>query len=84
MGGLNFDDLADFADWLAVWREKLETCRLNVLVQAAARSGEQGEWVQAIETAARLLNLDPLSEEALRRVMRLHYLAGDRPAALRV
>ena len=40
------------------------------------------DWDDALTHAHELLALEPTSEEAHRRVMRLHYLAGDRAAAL--
>lgn len=39
--------------------------------------------LEAIRYAKRLIDLDPVSEAAHRLLMRLHYLAGDRGAALR-
>ncbi|GBF06032.1 transcriptional regulator, AfsR/DnrI/RedD family [Deinococcus aerius] len=83
LGSLDFDDLPDLADWVAAWREELDARRRAALARAATRSEERGEWAEALRAAGRLLDLDPLSEEAWRRVMRLHYLSGDRPAALR-
>ena len=43
---------------------------------------EAGEVAAALPLAQALLGLDALSEAAHRRVMRLHYLRGDRAAAL--
>jgi DNA-binding SARP family transcriptional activator/energy-coupling factor transporter ATP-binding protein EcfA2 len=59
--------------------------------RAAARQGEEariealeaaGDVAAALPLALALLERDPLSEDAHRRVMRLHYLRGDRAAAL--
>src|SRR2546425_2145312 len=43
---------------------------------------EAGELEAAIETVNRWLVLSPLHEDAYRRLMRLHFAAGDRAAAL--
>src|SRR5260221_250865 len=43
---------------------------------------EAGELEAAIETVSRWLVLAPLQEDAYRRLMRLHFAAGDRAAAL--
>src|SRR6266568_1513836 len=43
---------------------------------------EAGELEAAIETVNRWLVLSPLQEDAYRRLMRLHFAAGDRVAAL--
>ncbi|MBB5365283.1 AAA family ATPase [Deinococcus humi] len=83
LAGMDFDDLPDFADWVAAWREDLDVRRLANLAHAAARHESLGAWAEALRVAGQIQALDPFSEEALQRVMRLHYLAGDRPAALR-
>src|SRR3989440_1168321 len=43
---------------------------------------ETGELEAAMETVSRWLVLSPLHEDAYRRLMRLHFAAGDRAAAL--
>ena len=40
------------------------------------------DWDDALDHARELLALDPLAEDAHRRLMRLHHLKGDRAAAL--
>lgn len=78
--GYDYDDCPDFAGWveierehlLGVWREALET--------EAGRLEEEGELRKALALALRLSEADPFSEEHLRRLMRLHYLRGDRGA----
>ncbi len=50
----------------------------------AARLEREGDLGAALEMAGRLLDADPVSEDAYRRMMRLQYRAGDRAAALRV
>ena len=43
---------------------------------------DSGACAAALPAAQALLRLEPLSELAHQRVMRLHYLCGDRAAAL--
>ncbi|ASN82508.1 BTAD domain-containing putative transcriptional regulator [Deinococcus ficus] len=80
--GVEFDELPDFAEWLLAWQERLEARELRALAQQAAAAEQRGDWPAALSAAALLLERDPLSEEHWRRAIRLHYLAGDRPAAL--
>lgn len=80
--GVHFDDRPDLEDWLAVWRERLAARRADRLTEAAQRHEEAGEFAQAVTLTEALLNLNPVSEDASRRLMRLHYLRGDRGSAL--
>lgn len=83
LGGAPFDDLPELSDWVLSWREELVARRIGLLGARAERAEEVGDLEAALAFASRRVDLDPLSEEAYRRVMRLHALAGDRPAALR-
>ncbi len=68
-----------FADWLLVERTRLQDLAVGVLARLlGTQSGEV-----AIETAERLLQLDPTREEAHRALMRLYAARGDRSQALR-
>lgn len=82
LGALDFDDCPDFDFWLGRAREQLEALRRRAAAAEADAREQQGDVAGAIDVAERLLALDPLSEEAYRRLMRLRYLAGDRMAAL--
>ncbi|MFC4454257.1 BTAD domain-containing putative transcriptional regulator [Deinococcus sonorensis] len=83
LGGLDFDDLPDFQDWLLAWRERLDTYRWEAFDHELTRLDEAGEYEEAAALASRWVDLDPLSEDAARRSMRHHYLAGNPEAALR-
>lgn len=52
------------------------------LVELCDMAEQANDHADALSHAGELLALEPLSEDAHRRVMRLHYLAGDRAAAL--
>ncbi|GBF06284.1 AfsR/DnrI/RedD family transcriptional regulator [Deinococcus aerius] len=83
LAGLRYDDCPDLDDWVSTERERLTEWRGLALRAEITRLEGTGEYAAALVQARALLDLDPVSEEAWRHVMRLHYLAGDRPAALR-
>jgi DNA-binding SARP family transcriptional activator len=84
LAGQAFADCPEFADWLRAQRERRQQARHMALARLAALHEAAGEWASAIEAAQQLLVLAPLSEHALRCLMRLHYLRGDRAAAIAV
>ncbi|WP_184127878.1 BTAD domain-containing putative transcriptional regulator [Deinococcus humi] len=80
---VDFDDCPDLADWLLTWRERLDHRQTVALTDRATQQEDTGNLTGALTTTLRLLDLNPVSEDAYRRLIRLHYLAGDRAAALR-
>ncbi|HEX7021640.1 MAG TPA: BTAD domain-containing putative transcriptional regulator, partial [Trueperaceae bacterium] len=78
----DYGDCLDFDDWLLSERESLGALKRSALVTQIERLSGEGRFGEALVWAEALLELDPISEEAHRDVMRLHYLAGDRAAAL--
>lgn len=72
----------ELRDWLARQRERRQHRLSQSLSELADLAEAARDLPDALSHATELLNLQPLSEEAHRRVMRLHYLAGDRPGAL--
>jgi DNA-binding SARP family transcriptional activator len=80
--GLDYDDAPDFADWLESVREEFAALRLRAAEVEADRLEAKGQLNKALELAQLAVKLEPLSEEAHRRVIRLQYLSGDRAAAL--
>lgn len=84
LGALDFDDCPEFEAWLSHAREQLEGLRRRAAIAESEACERKGDLAGAQHFAERLMALDPLSEEAYRRLMRLHYLAGDRMAALRL
>ncbi len=74
--------IGELAAWLEQQRRRRQEQVLQSL-QARCDAAEQaGRWTDALALAQELLALVPFSEAAHRSVMRLHYLAGDRAAAL--
>ncbi|MBX3634885.1 MAG: AAA family ATPase [Rubrivivax sp.] len=82
LAGMDFDAEPEFAAWLAEARRRRGQRRRDELARLAADAERQGELVRALALAARLLDDEPLSEHAHRRLMRLHYLRGDTAAAV--
>ena len=82
LGKLEFPDAPALNAWLRSQREhRVDSMRRNLERQVRALEGA-GELAAALPVAHALLRLDRLSEAAHRLVMRLHYLRGDRAAAL--
>lgn len=73
---------AGLAEWLDTQREGRRRARSTRLDAAATQAETEGDLTAALEHADALVALDPLSEHAHRRVMKLHYLRGDTAAAL--
>jgi DNA-binding SARP family transcriptional activator len=71
-----------FEDWAAAQREQLRRVVLDALNELAVYYGQIGDYKAGIRHAARLLELDPLMEEAYRQMMRLLSGSGQRAAAL--
>ncbi len=86
-GGLlnkhDYDDCPEFADWLFAERERLQTLRQNALNSFIQHYEKSGDYQESLRCAELLLQLDLISEEAHRQVMRQNFLAGDRAAALK-
>lgn len=82
LGDDDHADLPEFARWLAAARIRLQGLRRERLASQASSLEQQGRMAEAIVAAEGLLALEPWQEHAHRRLMRLHYLRGDRAAAL--
>lgn len=84
LAGFEYADCPDFAAWLLRQRGLHHARRVDAHTAAAAAHEAAGELAAAIEQANALIALEPLSEHAQRRLMKLHYLRGDRSAAIAV
>jgi DNA-binding SARP family transcriptional activator/predicted ATPase len=78
----DYDDCPDFADWLFSERERIQVFRQNALNSKIKTLEQTANYSEALSYAQKLLELEPLAEEVHRQMMRLHYLTGDRAAAL--
>lgn len=72
-----------FEQWLVAERERLREMALDALTRLLAHQIREALTERAIQTAVRLLALDPLQEAVHRALMRLYARQGRRGAALR-
>src|SRR5438093_5962452 len=76
-------DEESFEQWLIEERERLRELAIKVLARLLRYQDAPGMTEAAVQTARRLLVLDPLQEAVHRLLMRLHGQAGRREAAMR-
>lgn len=72
-----------YQEWCLCERERLYDLYLAMLDKLMDYSETQAQYETGLEYGARALRCEPACERAHRRMMRLHYLTGDRTAALR-
>jgi DNA-binding SARP family transcriptional activator len=72
-----------FEEWLVAERERLREAALDGLARLLAHQAQSAGTESAIQTAVRLLALDPLQEAVHRTLMRLYARQGRRGAALK-
>jgi DNA-binding SARP family transcriptional activator/tetratricopeptide (TPR) repeat protein len=72
-----------FEEWLVAERERLREMALEALARLLAHQTKAAATERAIQTAVRLLALDPLQEPVHRTLMRLYTRQGRRGAALK-
>lgn len=82
LGGHDYSDSDTLDEWVQAAREEWRRERLNALAAEASRCEAAMQIVDALNYARRIVAEDPLHEHGHRRLMRLHYLRGDRSAAL--
>ncbi|MEN9629799.1 MAG: hypothetical protein RJA10_3027, partial [Pseudomonadota bacterium] len=82
LGDADYGDLEAFDDWLQRQRQRVQQRRVDAWAQRIAAHEAAGALAAAIDGAQRLLALDPWHEVGWRRLIRLHYLRGDRASAL--
>jgi DNA-binding SARP family transcriptional activator/tetratricopeptide (TPR) repeat protein len=82
MDGLSLPDAPAFDEWLRIQRANWGH-RQNLIYDRLSLHQLENHLIQpAIETVIRWLVVDPFHEVAYQRLMRLHFLNGDRSAAL--
>ncbi len=72
----------EFSAWLAQQGAARRAGACEALAERCEQSLQARDYFDALSHASALLALTPLSEDAYRRLMRVHYLGGDRVAAL--
>lgn len=82
---LYIGDLLDgwYQDWCLFERERLQNLFMQTLDKLMIYCERRGDYETGVFFGSRLLSFDPAHERTHRRLMRLHYLAGDRSSALR-
>src|SRR5262245_10998542 len=80
--GLSVDE-PPYEEWLVAERERVRELVLEALARLLGYQSKSEPTERAIQTAIRLLSLDPLQEAAHRALMRLYARQGRRGAALR-
>lgn len=82
LGTLQFDDCEELHHWVSIGREQWRLARREAIASKAAQLESSGSIALALSYAERLVADEPLLEHAHRRLIKLHYLRGDRAAAL--
>lgn len=82
LGDLQLPDAPELDAWLRGQREQRHSREREALQAQAEALEAAGDRAAALVVAAALLRQQPLTEAAHQRLMRLHYLEGDRAAAL--
>jgi DNA-binding SARP family transcriptional activator len=72
-----------YSDWCLFERERLQRTYLATLEKLMAYCEVRGRYETGLEYGTCALRYEAAHERIHRRLMRLHYLAGDRTAALR-
>jgi len=72
-----------YQDWCLYERERLQNMYLALLAKLLARAAANQDYEAGQTYGAQLLRHDRAHERTHRQLMRLHYHAGDRTAALR-
>jgi len=72
-----------YQDWCLYERERLQNIYLTMLDKLMGYCEAHHEYETGIEYGTRILLFDRAREHTHRRLMRIHYLAGNRTAALR-
>ncbi len=82
LAGFHIRDAERFEQWQVAEAERLRVMIVSALNQLAEAALETCEYADGITYAQRLLNIDPLRENAHRTLMRLFAASGQRTAAL--
>ena len=72
-----------YDDWVLVECERIRQLRLHVLEALAGHLVARGACAQALQTALRAVEIDPLRESAHRAVIRVHLAEGNTAEAVR-
>jgi DNA-binding SARP family transcriptional activator len=82
LGELRLPECPEFDQWLQSERQRRFDHQREAMAFQIDSLEAVGDLGGALNLAQKLLQQDPLSEDAHRRLIRLHYLRGDRSAAM--
>ncbi len=80
--GFSLPGAQAFEDWAAIERERLRRLAVRGWAALAGLWEAAGDYRAALEGIERALAFNPLQEDLQREVIRLLFLAGDRPGAI--
>jgi DNA-binding SARP family transcriptional activator len=72
-----------YDEWLDVIRERHRNAFVRCLGERVSQARQNADLALAIETARKVLAIDPWREDMLRRIVAMRYDSGDRAGALR-
>jgi DNA-binding SARP family transcriptional activator len=82
MSGFVLRDAPEFEAWVRIRSEQVARRADRLFTRLAGAQATAGDYVAAIETTMRRITIDPLHEDAYRRLMLLHAWSGDRSGAV--
>lgn len=83
LSSFTLPDVPEYDDWLVTQREHYRRLATRGLTTLATHHEATGDYSAALTALERALTFDALQEDLQRAAIRLHYLAGDRTAAIR-
>ena len=83
LAGFELTEATGFMEWVVAKREHFAVAFRKTRLEFAERLEIRGDWRQALAVHLQLLGEDEFQEHLHREVMRLHYLLGEREAALK-
>ncbi len=81
--GTSFSEMPEVQDWLLAWRERLGALAAHQLLRRAQQLESEGDWSGAARLLHQVLEVQPLSEDVYRALMRVQYLSSDTAGARR-
>ena len=83
LAGINLENSLAFEDWIRLKREIFRREIIEALYTLADGQQQQGNYEDALKSLDHLLEIDPLQEQAYRKMMRLLAVTERRSEALR-
>lgn len=73
----------EYAGWCLIEQDRFRAMHHEAAERLVLWHASKGAWLRALRRARDVLRYDPLAESVHRQIIALHFLAGDRPGALR-